>query len=158
MSVFVRKRGSEERIFVAGLGRPGPPGPGGGETTAPLPTGGEVGQLLAKRSAEDYDTHWVDPPEVGGEGSGGTGESPGVTSFKDRSGAVQPLAGDYTAEMVGARPDTWFPTAAQVGALPSGTLIPSKTSDLTNDSGFVTSETLNAAIQAAILDSWEGSY
>ena len=45
-----------------------------------------------------------------------------------------------------------------VGALPSGTLIPSKTSDLTNDSGFVTSEAINAAIQAAILDSWEGSY
>ncbi len=144
MSVFVRKRGSEERIFVAGLGRPGPPGPGGGETTAPLPTGGEAGQLLAKRSAEDYDTHWVDPPEVGGEGNGGTGESPGVTSFRGRSGDVQPLAGDYTAEMV--------------GALPSGTLIPSKTSDLTNDSGFVTSEAINAAIQDAILDSWEGSY
>lgn len=31
-------------------------------------------------------------------------------------------------------------TAAQVGALPSSTVIPTKTSDLTNDSGFVTSD------------------
>lgn len=91
-------------------------------------------------------------------GGGGGGGTAGVSSFKGRSGAVQPLAGDYTAEMVGARPDTWTPTAAQVGALPSGTAIPSKTSDLTNDSGFVTSEEVSAAIQAAILDSWEGAY
>lgn len=32
-------------------------------------------------------------------------------------------------------------TAANIGALPSSTAIPSKTSDLTNDSGFITSET-----------------
>ena len=40
----------------------------------------------------------------------------GVTSFNGRDGAVTPQAGDYTAEMVGARPDTWMPTAADVGA------------------------------------------
>lgn len=117
MSVFVRKRGSEKRIFVAGLGRPGPPGPGGE-----------------------------------------SGDSPGVASFNGRSGAVQPLAGDYTAEMVGARPATWIPTADEVGALPAGTAIPSKTSHLINDSGFVTSTEISDAIKAAILDSWEGSY
>lgn len=69
---------------------------------------------------------------------GGGGSTSGVTSFKGRTGIVTPQAGDYTAAMVGARPDTWMPTAADVGA--------------------VTAEQLNAAIQAAVLDSWEGSY
>ena len=39
----------------------------------------------------------------------------GVTSFKGRSGAVEPQAGDYTAEQVGARPNNWVPTAADIG-------------------------------------------
>ncbi len=69
---------------------------------------------------------------------GGGGSTSGVTSFKGRTGIVTPQSGDYTAEMVGARPDTWTPTAADVGA--------------------VTAEQLNAAIRAAVLDSWEGSY
>mgnify|MGYP007073675139 FL=1 len=69
---------------------------------------------------------------------GGGGSTSGVTSFKGRTGIVTPQAGDYTAAMVGARPDTWMPTAADVGA--------------------VTAEQLNAAIRAAVLDSWEGSY
>lgn len=49
----------------------------------------------------------------------------GVASFNGRSGAVLPQTGDYTAAMV--------------GALPSDTVIPTKTSDLTNDSGYITS-------------------
>lgn len=68
----------------------------------------------------------------------------GVTSFNGRDGDVTPQEGDYTAAMV--------------GALPAGTSIPSKTSDLENDSGFATTEAVTAAIQAAVLDSWEGSY
>lgn len=44
----------------------------------------------------------------------------------------------YTADEVGARPDTWTPSAEDVGALPNDTEIPSKTSDLKNDSGFIT--------------------
>lgn len=44
----------------------------------------------------------------------------------------------YTASEVGARPDTWMPTASEVGALPASTKIPGKTSDLTNDSGYIT--------------------
>ena len=44
----------------------------------------------------------------------------------------------YTADEVGARPDTWTPSAEDVGALPNNTEIPSKTSDLENDSGFIT--------------------
>lgn len=46
--------------------------------------------------------------------------SGGVSSFKGRSGAVVPQDGDYTADMVGARSDTWIPTADQVGADPAG--------------------------------------
>lgn len=48
----------------------------------------------------------------------------GVESFNGRTGAVVPQSGDYTAAMVGALPNT--------------TIIPSKTSDLTNDSNFIT--------------------
>ena len=44
----------------------------------------------------------------------------------------------YTADEVGARPDTWTPSAEDVGALPNNTEIPSKTSDLENDSEFIT--------------------
>lgn len=39
----------------------------------------------------------------------------------------------YTASEVGARPDTWMPSAADVGALPSTTKIPSKVSDMVED-------------------------
>lgn len=56
-----------------------------------------------------------------------------VTSVNGKIGAVSLSASD-----VGARPDTWTPTASDVGALPSGTKIPAKTSDITNDSGFIT--------------------
>lgn len=69
---------------------------------------------------------------------GPAGSSTGVASFNGREGAVTPQKGDYTAAMVGARPDSWTPTAADVGAA-----TPSEVYD---------------AIQAAILDSWEGLY
>lgn len=39
-----------------------------------------------------------------------------VISVFGRASAVAAQAGDYTADMVGARPDTWTPTAAEVGA------------------------------------------
>lgn len=68
------------------------------------------------------------------DGSGAAG----VLSFNGRIGAVSPAEGDYTAAMVGARPSDWTPTAADVGA--------------------ATMEQVSAAIQAAVLDSWEGSY
>ena len=46
-------------------------------------------------------------------------QAAGVTSFNGRTGAVTPQTGDYTAEMVGARPSTWTPSAADVGAIPN---------------------------------------
>lgn len=69
-------------------GPQGPAGPG-------VPTGGGAGQILAKSSSQNYDTHWIDPPE-------GSGGASGVTSFAGRSGAVTPKSGDYTAALVGA--------------------------------------------------------
>ncbi len=128
-------------------GKDGAPGPQGepGKDGEGVPPGGAAGQVLAKKTAADYDTQWIDPPE----GGGGTS---GVSSFNGRSGAVQPTSGDYTAAMVGARPSDWMPTAAEVGARPD-TWTPTAA-----DVGAATMEQVNAAIQAAVLDSWEGSY
>jgi hypothetical protein len=62
-----------------------------------------------------------------------------VKSVNGKTGAVQLSASD-----VKARPDTWMPSAADVGALPSTTVIPTvptKLSAFTNDSGFITGYT-----------------
>lgn len=53
---------------------------------------------------------WLNSIEAGG----------GVRSFNGREGYLMPQAGDYTAEMVGARPDTWMPTYSDVGADKAG--------------------------------------
>lgn len=76
-------------------GPAGPPGTG-------VPEGGTAGQVLTK--TEDS-TEWKDP-------------SGGVESFNGRTGAVTPQTGDYTAEMVGARPNDWTPTASEVTVTP----------------------------------------
>lgn len=64
------------------------------------------------RAGEDTNNakYWA---EQASQAAGG-----GVTSFNGRSGLVIPQTGDYTAEMVGARPDTWTPSAEDVGAQP----------------------------------------
>ena len=41
-----------------------------------------------------------------------------VESFNGRSGNVIPESGDYTAEMVGAKPSDWMPTPEEIGAHP----------------------------------------
>ena len=74
------------------------------EAPAPLPSGGTEGQILTLGADG---AEWADAP------------STGVTSFKGRTGAVTPQSGDYTAEMVGARPSTWTPSAEDVGAVPT---------------------------------------
>ena len=110
----------------------GESGPEWTDAPDPLPTGGETGQVLTKTSSG---TAWDDVPSD--LPSGGTDgqvltkttdgvaweDAPeaGVTSFNSRTGAVTPQEGDYTADMVGARPDTWTPSAADVGALPTQT-------------------------------------
>lgn len=108
----------------------GESGPEWTDAPDPLPTGGETGQVLTKTASG---TAWDDVPSD--LPSGGTDgqiltktadgvaweDAPeaGVTSFKGRTGAVTPQEGDYTADMVGARPSTWTPTASDVGAIPN---------------------------------------
>lgn len=143
-------------------------------------SGAKAGDTVTIEWLYGLSNAWVVTREGSGGGGGGTAS---VSSFKGRTGAVTPLSGDYTAVMVGAvpttrtvngkalatdialtaedvgaRPDTWTPTAADVGALPNTVTIPTKTSDLTNDSDFTTTSAVNTAIQTAILDSWGASY
>lgn len=66
-----------------------------------IPSGGEPGQVLTKT---ETGVEWMDA-------------SSGVVTFNDRDGEVKPKSGDYTAQMVGARPNTWTPTASDVGAI-----------------------------------------
>lgn len=61
-----------------------------------------------------------------------------IFAFNGRSGMVVPEEGDYTADMV--------------GALPADTTIPDKTSDLTNDSGYVTASEVNSSIATAVAE------
>lgn len=51
-------------------GPTGPTGPAGadGDDGVGVPPGGAIGQVLAKSSAADFDTDWVDPPSGGGGG------------------------------------------------------------------------------------------
>lgn len=115
----------------------GESGPEWTDAPDPLPTGGETGQVLTKTASG---TAWDDVPSD--LPSGGTDgqiltktadgvaweDAPeaGVTSFKGRTGAVTPQDGDYTADMVGARPDTWTPTASDVGAVPTSRTVNGK--------------------------------
>ena len=89
----------------------GESGPEWTDAPDPLPTGGETGQVLTKTADG---VAWEDAPEGG------------VTSFKGRTGAVTPQEGDYTADMVGARPDTWTPSATDVGAVPTSRTVNGK--------------------------------
>lgn len=85
-----------------------------------------------------------------GGGGGGTGDYNDLSNKPSINGNV--LSGNKTAAQLGLATPSDIPTvpvqsvngkigavvlgASDVGALPAGTAIPSKTSDLTNDSGF----------------------
>ena len=110
----------------------GESGPEWTDAPDPLPSGGETGQVLTKTAdGAEWDDVPSDLPSGGTDGQILTktadgvawedAPEAGVTSFKGRTGAVTPQEGDYTADMVGARPDTWTPSAADVGALPTQT-------------------------------------
>lgn len=129
----------EEGVANEQIGPPGAPGKNGvspAVAVTDIPGGHRV-TITDAEGSKSFDV-------LDGKDSTGDGGTAGVTSFNGRDGAVTPKAGDYTAAMV--------------GALSSTTSIPSKTSELENDSGFTTMEAVTSAIQAAILDSWEGTY
>lgn len=92
-----------------------------------LPAGGTSGQILTKTASG---VAWSDAPDTG------------VTTFNGRTGAVTPQSGDYTAEMVGARPSTWTPSAEDVGAVPTSRTVNGKalSSNIT-----LTADDVNAA-------------
>lgn len=115
--------------------------------------GGTTNQILSKKSDEDFDFEWID--NTGG-GSGGTTDYNQLSNRPAINGHT--LTGNQTAAQLGLATPSDIPAipvqsvngktgaivldAADVGALPSSTVIPSKTSDLTNDSGFLTLATL----------------
>ncbi len=68
----------------------GPPGAAGpaGKDGEGVPTGGAAGQVLAKKTASDYDTHWVDPPE-----GGSAITSPNNSWVRYFSGDIRPANG-----------------------------------------------------------------
>lgn len=70
----------------------------------------------------------------------------GVTTFNNRTGAVTPQAGDYTAAMVGARADDWMPDADDVGAVPVERTI--------NGQPLSSNVTLDAGDVGARADTW----
>ena len=115
----------------------GESGPEWTDAPDPLPTGGETGQVLTKTaSGTAWDDVPSDLPSGGTDGQVLTKTSDGVawegvpdtgvTSFNGRTGAVVPASGDYTADQVGARPSTWTPSAADVGAVPTSRTVNGK--------------------------------
>lgn len=121
---------------------------GSTDKTINIPTGGSEGgtsdysalankpklngvEIVGNKSSADYK---IVSSEQGAENNGkflGVGADGNVTPVDKPT---------YTANEVGARPNTWTPSAEDVGALPNDTEIPSKTSDLENDSGFITDD------------------
>lgn len=69
----------------------------------------------------------------------------------------------YTADEVGARPNTWTPTASEVGAVPTSRTVNGKamSANITlsaSDVGAATMDEVNSAIQAAIGNAIGGAY
>lgn len=100
-------------------------------------TGGTIsGSGIAIQPEEPSDTDvWIDLDDDE------TGALSIVTSFNGRDGEVVPEAGDYTAEMVGADPSGSAASALASAKAYADGIKPTKTSQLTNDSGFITEYT-----------------
>ena len=102
-------------------GAQGPPGEG-------VPPGGTAGQLLAKETATDFDTHWIDPPAGGGGGTVDvlwTGPEaptdPTIELWADTD-AVAPPGSGIPPTLFDAKGDLIVASAADAAArLPAGT-------------------------------------
>ena len=142
---------TEEEPIEIHVDQVGPPGPAG----VGVPTGGTAGQVLTKDSSTDYDTSWQDVVA-------------GVSSVNSKTGAVvldtddiaDTAANRYTndtditrlantsgnntgdQDLSGYAQTSSLATVATTGDyddLSNKPTIPTKTSDLTNDSSFITS-------------------
>src|SRR5690606_7000044 len=77
--------------LVGPKGDPGEQGPPGADG-AGVPAGGATGQVLAKATAADHDTQWIDPP-TGGGGA--------VSSVNGKTGDVVLTSDDIQADFNG---------------------------------------------------------
>lgn len=111
-------------------GLTGPQGPAGANGTngtngVGVPTGGTSGQVLAKNSATDYDTHWI---TVSG-GGGGSGTQ--VNSDWNATSGVEQILNKPTLGTAAAANSSDFATAAQ-GAKADTAIQPNTTATLAN--------------------------
>lgn len=87
------------------------------ETLRAAVTSPEIGDSYSVGLETPYDTYIFDGVTLDWKNYGpftGDISKSGVTSFNGRDGDVSPKEGDYTADMVNARPNTWIPTADEV--------------------------------------------
>lgn len=103
--------------------------------------GAEEAQEKAEEAAEKAAAAVVSPPTIGTNGNWYLWDfelGAYVDSGKPSAGSG---TGGGAVQSVNGKTGTVVLGASDVGALPSGTKIPAKTSDLTNDSGFITGYT-----------------
>jgi hypothetical protein len=117
-----------------------------------VPSGGTTGQVLTKDSGTDYDVSWEDPSggtitDVTVDGTSivddGVAELETVTQLRDglmTATDKQKLDGIASGAEVNVNAD-WEAVSGDAQILNKPT-IPSKTSDLNNDSGFITGMTI----------------
>lgn len=95
--------GTDGAPGVNGLdGLPGKDGVDGqdGADGVGVPTGGASGQILAKTTATDFDTHWIDPPTGGGADLPPVGGEGDVLTTVDGAWIAAPAQGGSTAREV----------------------------------------------------------
>jgi hypothetical protein len=85
----------------------GDPGADGADGVG-VPVGGTSGQVLAKASATDYDTEWVDQ-----SGGGGGFASPTIPAFTDVTGAAQDTLIESNTVVVAGDADTVWPAVVR---------------------------------------------
>ena len=115
------RRDADEGRFNGAPGQDGATGPAGQDGCSPAVTVTEITGGHRVTITDASGDHVFDVMD--GQG-GGT-----VDSVNGKTGTVI-----LDAEDVGARADTWMPTAAQVGALPDTTAIPTSLAQLSGDS------------------------
>lgn len=116
-----------------------------------LPSGGTSNQILAKASDEDFNVYWIDPESGGGAVSSVNGQTGDVvlTASDVGAGTYSKPSGGIPKTDLASSVQTSLGKADSAYQKPSGGIpatdlasgviptVPTKVSDLTNDSGFV---------------------